>query len=75
MNAPRFLQPHDLSVQHRLAWRPAAQLDQRCEIVGLHCENFLNELLKFFRCFLVALAFDLLGEFVDRDQVVLVQLD
>ena len=38
-------------------------------------ENLLNELLKFLSCRLVALTFDFLRQFVDRDQVVLVQLD
>jgi hypothetical protein len=31
--------------------------------------------LKLIRGFLIALSFDFLGELVDRDQVVLVQLD
>ena len=53
----------------------AAQLNQGREVVRLCREDLLDQRLKLFRSFLIALAFDFLREFIDRDQVVLVQLD
>ena len=53
----------------------AAEFDECGKILRLRGENFLHEELKFLGAFIVALSFNFLGEFVNGDQIVLVQLD